>query len=148
VIRSPITNKGVPVCFFVTDAERTSILVQWFTWLKTQLGPLSVKKIMIDCSATEISAIKETFGSDVSILLCHWHIKRAWEKHLKTNIKIHNSTKETVQARNIAGGYLNAMMYAETQEDFYVSFAIFKDKHEHSFPVFFCLFYDKLVRKN
>jgi hypothetical protein len=32
------------------------------------------------------------------------------------------------------------MTYAETQEDFYASFSISKDKHEHSFPVFFTYF--------
>ncbi|KAG2229138.1 hypothetical protein INT48_008090 [Thamnidium elegans] len=39
---------------------------------------------MIDCSPTEISAIKQVFRDEVHILLYHWHIKRAWEKHIKT----------------------------------------------------------------
>jgi hypothetical protein len=56
---------------------------------------------MINCSATEISAIEEVFGSDVSILLCHWHIKRVWENHLKANTKIHNSTKEVFRQETL-----------------------------------------------
>ena len=80
VVRSDITNKGVPVCFFITDAEKQTVLVEWLKWIITVVGDLSVKKIMIDCSATEISALKEVFQNNVSILLCHWHIKRAWEK--------------------------------------------------------------------
>lgn len=41
---------------------------------------------MIDCSVTEISAIKEVFPNNVNILLCHWHIKRAWESHIKKDV--------------------------------------------------------------
>jgi hypothetical protein len=54
----------------------------WLNWLKTTFS-LNVKRIMIDCSPTEIAAIKETFDDTVDILLCHWHIRRAWENHLK-----------------------------------------------------------------
>jgi hypothetical protein len=73
----------VPVYFFVTDAEKTTVLAQWLDWVKQSAPSLSVKRIMIDCSATEIAAIKCTFGDDVQILLCHWHIKRSWKTHLK-----------------------------------------------------------------
>ncbi|SAL97502.1 hypothetical protein [Absidia glauca] len=38
---------------------------------------------LIDCSTTEIYAILEVFGDTVDILLCHWHIKRAWDSHIK-----------------------------------------------------------------
>jgi hypothetical protein len=47
---------------------------------------------MIDCSKAEIGAIRETFGNDVSVLLCHWHIKRAWEKKIKSEIRVNQST--------------------------------------------------------
>ncbi|KAI8049393.1 hypothetical protein BDF21DRAFT_404704 [Thamnidium elegans] len=43
---------------------------------------------MIDCSPTEISAIKQVFRDEVHILLYHWHIKRAWEKHIKTYLTL------------------------------------------------------------
>jgi hypothetical protein len=42
---------------------------------------------MIDCSATEVAAIKNVFKNEVQVLLCHWHIKRAWETHIKPNVK-------------------------------------------------------------
>ncbi|OAD71981.1 hypothetical protein PHYBLDRAFT_169891 [Phycomyces blakesleeanus NRRL 1555(-)] len=35
-VRNPITNKGLPVCFFITDHEYTSTLSQWLTWVKVQ----------------------------------------------------------------------------------------------------------------
>lgn len=87
VVRSPITNKGLPVCFFVTDREIIPTLEQWLTWLKTNFA-LKLKTIMIDCSATEVTAIKNVFNNDVQVLLCHWHIKRAWETNIKQKVKI------------------------------------------------------------
>lgn len=67
----------------MTDAEKTTVLAQWLDWIKQSVPGLNVERIMIGCSATEIAAIKCTFGDDVQILLCHWHIKRAWKTHLK-----------------------------------------------------------------
>jgi hypothetical protein len=40
---------------------------------------------MIDCSPAEIAAIKEVFPT-TNILLCHWHIKRTWETHIKKDV--------------------------------------------------------------
>ncbi len=40
---------------------------------------------MVDCSPTEIAAIKEVFAN-VDILLCHWHMKCAWETHIKRDV--------------------------------------------------------------
>jgi hypothetical protein len=40
---------------------------------------------MIDCSPAEIAAIKEVFPT-TNILLCHWHIKRAWKTHIKKDV--------------------------------------------------------------
>jgi hypothetical protein len=69
VVRSPITNKGVPVCSFLTDKEIEPILVTCLKWLK-ETFVLNVKNIMIDCSPTEISAIEKIF-SEVNVILCH-----------------------------------------------------------------------------
>ncbi|OAD72004.1 hypothetical protein PHYBLDRAFT_146983 [Phycomyces blakesleeanus NRRL 1555(-)] len=69
-VQNPITNKGLPVCFFITDHEYTSTLSQWLTWVKNTFT-LKMKRIIIDCSPIEISAIEEVFGNSVNILLCH-----------------------------------------------------------------------------
>lgn len=84
VVRNKITNKGVPVCFLITNREVTPILAKWLNWIKknTNVNP---QRIVIDCSTTEIEALRQAFSGQVDILLCHWHIKRAWEKHLKTD---------------------------------------------------------------
>jgi hypothetical protein len=67
---------------------------------------------MIDCSKAEIGAIREAFGQNVSVLLCHWHIKRAWEKKIKSDIKVNQSTIETTRARTSTRIMLNNLMYA------------------------------------
>jgi hypothetical protein len=76
VVRNKITNKGVPVCFLITNREVTPILAKWLNWIKknTNVNP---QRIVIDCSTTEIEALRQAFSGQVDILLCHWHIKRA-----------------------------------------------------------------------
>ena len=81
-----MTRQGVPVCFFVTDAERTPIISQWLNWVVGTVANHKVRRIMIDCSPTEIAAIKSTFGNGVDILLCHWHIRHAWEMRMKKEV--------------------------------------------------------------
>lgn len=88
VVRNNVTNKGVPVCFFITNREVTPVLVKWLEWVKN-CASVKPKRIMIDCSATEMEALRLAFEGQVDILFCHWHIKRDWEKHLKTDVRRH-----------------------------------------------------------
>jgi hypothetical protein len=44
VVKNPTTNKGVPVCFFITDAERIPVIAQWLQWVKEEIPDLTVKK--------------------------------------------------------------------------------------------------------
>lgn len=118
--------KGVPVCFCIIDKEVTNILVEWFTWLKNNFT-LNVNRIMIDCSQTEITAIRSAFPS-VNISLCHWHIKRAWEMHIKKEIKISNATHETKAMQEQARVFLNSMMHATDEGVFYSIYESFKLK--------------------
>ncbi|OAD75670.1 hypothetical protein PHYBLDRAFT_64576 [Phycomyces blakesleeanus NRRL 1555(-)] len=113
VMQNPITNKGLSVCFFITDHEYTSTLNQWLTWVKNTFT-LKVKRIMIDCSPIEIGAIEEVFGNSINILLCYWHIKRAWEVNLKKHIKVQNSTHVSNIAHNSVHAVLSNMMHATT----------------------------------
>lgn len=89
VVRSPYTNKGVPVAFMLTSNETIPNLVKWFTFIKESAN-LNVKRIMIDCSTTEIGAIREVFGGSADVLLCHWHIKRAWDTRIKKDVRPFN----------------------------------------------------------
>lgn len=47
--------------------------------------------MMIDCSPTEQMAIRQVFGNSVQILLCHWHIRKAWDDHIRKVMTALNS---------------------------------------------------------
>ncbi|KAI7870061.1 hypothetical protein BDF14DRAFT_230400 [Spinellus fusiger] len=87
----------------------------------------------------EIEAIRQVFGNTVETLLCHWHIKRAWEKRLKTDVKIPNSTHESVNSRNHIRILISNLMYAQTIEIFDSAWETFKSECEEQFPIFFTL---------
>jgi hypothetical protein len=53
---SNITNKGVPAGFFITNMESTAVISEWLLRVRNNHN-LNVKRIMIDCSPTEIPAI-------------------------------------------------------------------------------------------
>ncbi|ORE02956.1 hypothetical protein BCV72DRAFT_316550 [Rhizopus microsporus var. microsporus] len=69
VVRSSTTSKGPSVRVFVTNHEIIPTLHQWLSWLKDVFS-LDVKRTMVDCSPTEIAAIRKVFDN-VNILLCH-----------------------------------------------------------------------------
>ncbi|OAD69167.1 hypothetical protein PHYBLDRAFT_172422 [Phycomyces blakesleeanus NRRL 1555(-)] len=111
VVRSNVTNKGVPVCFFVTNAEFITTLLQWLNWVKSNCS-LRVKCGMIDCSPVEIGALEEVFGQSVQVLLCHWHIKRAREMHIKKDVKITGATHKSKREQDADRVALNLLMHA------------------------------------
>ncbi|PHZ13386.1 uncharacterized protein RHIMIDRAFT_291131 [Rhizopus microsporus ATCC 52813] len=92
-------------------------LHQWLAWIKTNFS-LSVKRIIIDCSSAETAAIRDAFEGFVQTLLCHWHIKRAWETHVKRGVKISRPTHDTKLVRDRVCANLNSMMYSETPKAF------------------------------
>ncbi|SAL95413.1 hypothetical protein [Absidia glauca] len=128
VVVNPVTRRGVPVCFFVTNMEAIPVLKEWLLWVAAN-NNLSVKRVMIDCSAAETAAIKEVFGSTVDILLCHWHIKRAWETHLKRDVKVANASDATKQLRNRVRASINNLMYCTSSEEFDNKWQEFKDQY-------------------
>lgn len=141
VVVNPVTNQGVPVCFFITDAETSTVIAQWFKWVQEAVGELSVNQIMIDCSQTEVAAIRQAFGSSVSILLCHWHIKRSWEKHLKSKVKVALSTgKDTTKEQDAVRAAMNRIMRATTVEACENEFQQFKAMYSVCYKTFFDYF--------
>lgn len=94
VVRSSITNRGAPVCFLIMDKDIIPTLEQWLFWLK-QTFQLNVKKVMIDHCPNQVDIIHKVFN-EVVIELCHWDMKRAWEKHINTNVRKKNTSDENV----------------------------------------------------
>lgn len=116
-------------------------LVKWLTWVKNT-KQLKVKRIMVDCSATEIGAIKAVFGDEMNILLCHWHIWRAWDKNMKKEVKIIKAVKETQLLHEQTRSLLNKMMHAEEEQGFQVAYEGFKAFIEPEYSSFL-VYFDK-----
>ncbi|KAI7846974.1 hypothetical protein BDC45DRAFT_45519 [Circinella umbellata] len=62
------------------------------------------------------------FGTKVQVLVCHWHIRRAWEKNIKSSI----STADSKALHKKARVYLSSLMYAKDPEEFYVKWNEFR----------------------
>ncbi|KAI7860274.1 hypothetical protein BDC45DRAFT_431092, partial [Circinella umbellata] len=74
-----VAEKGMNLlscCFFIMNSESSFTISRWLSWLKFGCG-FYPQRIMINCSVTEMYAILSTFGTEVQVLVCHWHIRRA-----------------------------------------------------------------------
>ncbi|CEG83866.1 hypothetical protein RMATCC62417_17733 [Rhizopus microsporus] len=103
-------------------------LHQWLTWVKTNFS-LNVKRIMIDCSSAETAANRDVFEGSVQILLCHWHIWRAWDSKLKA---------VSIQTQSIRA-CLGLMVGARSEEEFLSIFTSFETRFndEEQFLAYF-----------
>ncbi|OAD65926.1 hypothetical protein PHYBLDRAFT_175667 [Phycomyces blakesleeanus NRRL 1555(-)] len=132
IIYNPVTNKGVPVAFFVISIKCSYTIARWLNWLK-DTNSLKVKWIMIDCSPIEQKAIRDTFGLSVQILLCHWHIKRAWESHVK-KVTIPNAHLETKNVWANIRAALNLIMHSNNKADYNAHWQKFRLDYGIQFP--------------
>ena len=120
VIRSNVTGKGCPVGWMLTNSETHYPIVSWLQWVRDTVM-FSPTQVMIDNSDTEIKALRIVFGENTAILICHWHILRAWKKHVikKVNPVSRAIRPDTVHAkRGEALDILISMMSAQTENDF------------------------------
>ena len=72
----------------ITNLETMVSVATWFEWLNNVVNFVP-KSIIINCSTVEINAIYEVYGNAVQVLLCHWGIKRAWEKNITKYVSEH-----------------------------------------------------------
>ncbi|OAD81225.1 hypothetical protein PHYBLDRAFT_161848 [Phycomyces blakesleeanus NRRL 1555(-)] len=118
---TPLTRLANPWCIpRSTRIYLITTLSQWLSWVKSNCS-LRVKRVMIDCSPVEIGALEEVFGQLVQVLLCYWHIKRAWEMYIKKDInyvKITGATHESKCEQDAVWVTLNLLIHAKTKEAF------------------------------
>ncbi|CEP14465.1 hypothetical protein [Parasitella parasitica] len=78
----------------VTNSEAQHPIRFWLEWLKYQFG-YSPSMVMIDNSDIKIAAINlaynktdeaDIFNINVKIMLCHWHIMKAWNAKILTKL--------------------------------------------------------------
>jgi hypothetical protein len=130
VARCRVTGKGKPLVWMITNSGSQFPVRHWLQWLKDVHG-YQPSKIMIDNSDTEIKAINMTynvpstasdreeyivFNTNVKILICHWHILKAWKKAILTKVTAVNPREKSMeekkrmrdQALELVVGLMNA----------------------------------------
>ncbi|CEG76618.1 hypothetical protein RMATCC62417_11490 [Rhizopus microsporus] len=75
---------------------------------------------MIDCSSAEIAAIRDVFEGSAQILLCHWHIWRAWDSKLKAVVKELKHTHDSQSKRKGIRACLGLMIGPVLKKNFLV----------------------------
>ncbi|CAG8536234.1 9560_t:CDS:2, partial [Scutellospora calospora] len=70
-----------PVTFLISKFKRSSMLNQWFNFLKGTNEKFSSDIFMVDDAEEEIKAVNESF-LDSSVLLCHFYVLRSWRRRL------------------------------------------------------------------
>jgi hypothetical protein len=79
---------------------------------------------MIDNSSTEMGAIRNTFGDQCGILVCHWHILKSWKQNVVKKVKPtfaasrRLSSGEVKAHRDLAMVTLMKIMAAPTEDEF------------------------------
>lgn len=91
VVKNLATGRGVPAAFVIITSETQYPIIQWLRWLSFRLD-FRPQNWMIDCSDTEIAAIRSVYGQDASIFVCHWHVLQAVVKQSKEKLKIKESS--------------------------------------------------------
>ncbi|KAI7850287.1 hypothetical protein BDC45DRAFT_572934 [Circinella umbellata] len=93
--------------------------------------------LVVRCQESEIAGIRLAYGESVQVLICHWHIKRAWRKNIAKKVCVRpglsTSALHVKIIRDDALNRLNGMLRAGTEEDFelaYDELQIFCIEHE------------------
>jgi hypothetical protein len=125
VARCHATGKGAPLAWMITNTDSQYPIASWLKWLHESHG-FNPKQIMIDNSDTEMAAITSAFGDSVQILICHWHILRAWKKNIAQKVMVKPGVRkisaEVVAHREEAFHVLAAMMYASDETGFEIAY--------------------------
>ncbi|CEP13224.1 hypothetical protein [Parasitella parasitica] len=145
VVHNPITKKGLLVAFFITSMECSPTIERFLSWLKNN-NNLKLKRIMIDCSATEQRAIILSFSSTVQILLCDWHLQRVWEDHIK-KISFKGGTADKKAARKLFRARLCKILYSEKEDGFWENWNQFKTFYETDHLTFLTYLYKNWMTK-
>ncbi|KAE8251485.1 hypothetical protein A4X13_0g3973 [Tilletia indica] len=128
VVRSTTTGHGIPVAFMLTNGEAAHPIIFWLEALRRHPRVrFQPRHIMIDCSVTEVSAIRNAFPAPSTpiILFCDWHMLKAMTANSKLKVKGHAghprgalSISDNQQAQRRARDGFIKLMNASTREAF------------------------------
>ncbi|KAG1208440.1 hypothetical protein G6F69_007211 [Rhizopus microsporus] len=115
-----ITNSRLPFEVKQWITEKVSENMDWKTIKFLRIDDERLIEIMM------LLEKKKSFSSFPMSLLINYqdHIKRAWETHIKRDVKISKSTQDTKLVRDRARANLNSMMYSETPEAFDLAYQL------------------------
>lgn len=75
-------GKGYPVSHLITRNLDSKILAAYLKELQRRNPTLKIQFAMSDDDKATRKAFKAAFGDDVHVLLCYWHLRRAWRSNL------------------------------------------------------------------
>ncbi|MCO5555000.1 hypothetical protein L7F22_008539 [Adiantum nelumboides] len=79
-------RNGVPIAWIITSSCCCSDIAKWLTKLRNRVldhnKGWEPNAFMVDDAEAEIQALRKVFGIGTPILLCIWHVRRAWLKNL------------------------------------------------------------------
>ena len=96
VIKHDDVGCGVPVAFMITSTETMLPLEEWLRWLNNAVPFERSPIFMIDCSKTEVAAIKSVFPES-NIRFCHWHFFRALSSQANNKISVIDDRKSALK---------------------------------------------------
>lgn len=101
-------RRGIPAAFFITSNEEKDTIALALTEIKKKCKGWAPTTFVSDVSLAQIGGIKGVFGESVTVLLCLWHVKRAWVKNLL--IKVTGGDVKTKELRAKVMDELNALV--------------------------------------
>ena len=71
---------------FIYLPERSRYPLQyWLHWLKQEVS-FRPSTVMIDDGDAEINALRALFSLGTQVLICQWHVARAWQRNIRNKV--------------------------------------------------------------
>jgi len=117
ILRDPVSGKGAPVAYMLSNAASHHPLKQFLRWLR-KAAEFQPHTVVINCSQTEILGIREGFeDQEVHIIYSYRHLGPVWQKIIKENIllKPEQRVEKTIQKLRTS---VTKLQNAQTPEEF------------------------------
>ena len=113
-------RKGYPVAFCISNTENEEVMTLFLNAVKQRCPSTDINVLMTDDDNTGWKAATSVFGNKISHYLCKWHVDKNWQKKLRELINSEEN-KDTIYM------FLNSMMEASNEEEFYKFFFKFTE---------------------
>ncbi|RCH90496.1 hypothetical protein CU097_008221 [Rhizopus azygosporus] len=109
VARHPTIGTGCPVAYMFTEDHSMAAVSVFLSFVKNDIGVITLEKITINVSTTEHAAIT-TVHSEAAVQWCLFHVSRAWMGKIRELIKLESSALNNQVHRAIIAD-LTALMW-------------------------------------